>query len=112
MASRNQILKGITIPVGADTSGFLAAYKDVDDTCKAIGREVKSLEAALKLEYDNTKFLQAQEANQRYLDETKKKAEYLRTAIDDVMKGNKDIFRLIFIYITSIFYLFYIITLI
>ncbi|MCL2771969.1 MAG: phage tail tape measure protein [Oscillospiraceae bacterium] len=88
MATKSQLTKGITIPIGGDATSFNSAISEVNSSLTATGKEVSALKSSLKLEFDDDKFKQAQDAAQWYLEETRKKADYLREAIKQVSEGN------------------------
>lgn len=77
MATGDKI-KGLTVKIGADTSDFNKALKDVNKEINTTQKSVSALQQGLKLEFDEKKFAQAQRKAQQALTETEQKAEAIR----------------------------------
>ena len=78
-------IRGITIELGADTSGLSKALKDINSDIGKTAKDLKDVEKLLKLDPKNTELL---EQKQRLLNdrigETKTKLEALKTAQSQV----------------------------
>lgn len=77
MATGDRI-KGLTVKIGADTSDFNKALKDVNKGINTAQKSATALQQGLKLEFDEKKFAQAQKKAQQALTETEQKAEAIR----------------------------------
>lgn len=74
-------IRGITIELGADTSGIEKGLKDVNKDLKATQNELKDVDKLLKLDPKNTELLrQKQELLGKAIGQTKEKLETLKKA--------------------------------
>lgn len=73
-----ETIKGLTVKIGADTSDFLRELKKVDKEINATQRTARELQRGLELEFDSTRFTQAQKKVQSALDTTEAKAKAIR----------------------------------
>lgn len=71
-------IKGLTVKIGADTSDFIKELKKVDKEINATQRTANELQKGLQLEFDSTRFTQAQKKVQQALDTTEAKAKAIR----------------------------------
>lgn len=71
-------IKGITIPIGADTTEFNKGLRQMNTSINTTGRQVKALEESLKIEWDPTKFEQAQKLAQKAITDTDVKVKALK----------------------------------
>lgn len=71
-------IKGLTVKIGADTTDFLRELKKVDKEINQTQKTANELEKSLQLEFNATRFTQAQKQVQRALTETNEKAKAIR----------------------------------
>ena len=84
-------VRGITIELGADTSGIQKALKDVNSSISTTSKELKDIEKLLKLDPTNTELLaQKQQALGRIITDTKSKMQTLDQAMADLNEQMKD----------------------
>lgn len=74
-------VRGLTIPIEADTSKFNAGLRGISKETKAAQTELNALKKGLALEYDDGKFKRAQSLAQDVLDTTAQKADALRARL-------------------------------
>ena len=78
-------IKGITVQIGADTTGLDAALKDVNKTSREISKELREVERLLKFNPHDTELLaQKQQLLAEQVENTKKKLDTLKTAQEQV----------------------------
>ncbi len=83
----NQHIKGITVEIGGDTSELSQALKGVDKDAKKISDELKSVNAALKVDPSNVVALtQKTELLAQSIEQAKKKVDILKKAEADAQK--------------------------
>lgn len=73
-----ETIKGLTISIGADTKKFQSEIKKVDKDINETSKQATTLQKSLQIEYDSTKFSQAQKLAQDALTKTEQKAQALR----------------------------------
>ena len=84
-------IRGITIELGADTSGISSALKSVNTEIGSTQRQLKDVERLLKMDPGNTELLaQKQRLLNTRIGETKTKLDTLREAQKEVGKSLKD----------------------
>lgn len=84
-------VRGITIELGADTSGISKALKDVNSEIGSTQRQLKDVERLLKLDPSNTELLrQKQELLKDSINETIQKLDKLEAAQKEVGKTYKE----------------------
>ena len=91
MASKSGGMKirGITIELGADTSGLSKALSDVNGQIRSTQSQLKDVERLLKLDPKNTELLrQKQELLTKSIGETKEKLLEKNIRIYDVLQDN------------------------
>ena len=71
-------IKGLTVKIGADTSDFIKELKKVEKEINATQKTANQLQKGLQLEFDSTRFTQAQKKVQSALDTTEAKAKAIR----------------------------------
>ncbi len=71
-------IKGLTIEIGADFKQFNRQIKAVDREINSTNRQVNELAKSLELEFDASRFAEAQKLAQKALDQTNLKAKALR----------------------------------
>lgn len=71
-------IKGLTVKIGADTSDFIKELKKVDKEINATQKTANQLQKGLQLEFDSTRFTQAQKKVKQALDTTEAKAKAIR----------------------------------
>lgn len=77
----NQALKGLTVEIGANTSGLLDALKDVEKKGKSLSSELGQINKLLKLDPSNTELLaQKQKVLADAISNTEEKLDTLREA--------------------------------
>ncbi len=87
-------VRGITIELGADTSGISKALKDVNSEIGSTQRQLKDVERLLKLDPSNTELLrQKQELLKDSINETIQKLDKLEAAQKEVGKTYKEIWN-------------------
>lgn len=86
MASKK--VNGITIAINADTSGVTAGLKDLTTQSVSLTKQLKSVDALLKLDPTNTELLDTkQKLLADSVDTTRKRLEALKGAHEDVKKA-------------------------
>jgi phage-related minor tail protein len=86
MASKK--VNGITIAINADTSGVTAGLKDLTTQSVSLTKQLKSVDALLKLDPTNTELLDTkQKLLADSVDTTRKRLEALRGAQEDVKRA-------------------------
>ena len=84
-------IRGLTVKFDADFSEFKKGMKDANTDIKSTEKQLKSLESSLKLEWDETKFSQAQTLARNALEATEQKAQLLRDRLAEIQeKGVTD----------------------
>lgn len=84
-------VRGITIELGADTSGLSKALKGVNSEISKTQKDLKDVERLLKLDPSNTELLaQKQKLLNDRVDETKSKLEALKKAQDSIDLSTED----------------------
>lgn len=87
----NTKVRGITIELGADTSGIQSALKNVNSAISSTSKELKDVEKLLKFDPSNTELLaQKQNALQKIIGETKDKMSTLNKAMEELNSQMKD----------------------
>ena len=71
-------IKGLTVKIGADTSDFVKELKKVDKEINLTNKQANELQKGLKLEFDESRFLEAQRLVRKSLEETEEKAKAIR----------------------------------
>lgn len=83
-------IRGITIELGADTSGISKALKDVDKDLKTTQKNLKDVDKLLKFNPGNTELLtQKQKGLESAIGLTKKRLDELKEAQSNVEKGSE-----------------------
>lgn len=83
-------IRGITIELGADTSGISKALKDVDSSLKTTQKNLKDVDKLLKFNPGNTELLtQKQKGLESAISLTKKRLDELKDAQGNVEKGSE-----------------------
>lgn len=80
-------VKGLTIPIGADASDFNKEIKKMERNTKGIQKEVGLLSKSLSVEWDESRFVLAQQKAREAIQQTEVKAQALRdrlAALDEV----------------------------
>lgn len=77
-----ETIRGITISIGADTKSFESGIKKVDKSVNQTNKQVDALQKSLTIEYDASRFTQAQKLAQDALITTEQKAEALRKELN------------------------------
>ena len=81
-------VNGITIAINADTNGVTAGLKDVTSESVALSKQLKSVEALLKLDPENTELLSTkQKLLADSVEASRRKLDALRAAQDDVKRA-------------------------
>lgn len=89
MASKN--IKGITIEIGAETTGLSKALSEIDGKSRKLQSELKGVESLLKFDPKNTELLaQKQKILSESIENTKEKLEALRKAEKQVQQQVKE----------------------
>lgn len=83
-------LRGVTIPIGADTTEFNKGVKKMDTSIRGIQSQVKALEESLKIEWDPKRFEQAQKLAQKAISETETKAKALKDQLSYMEQSGVD----------------------
>ena len=87
----NTKVRGITIELGADTSGIQSALRSVNSAISSTSKELKDVEKLLKFDPTNTELLaQKQNALQKIISETKDKMSTLNKAMEELNKQMED----------------------
>lgn len=71
-------IKSVSIKIGADTSEFLKSLKSIDKELNTAQKTANALQKGLELEFDESRFVQAQKQAQTALAATEQKAEAIR----------------------------------
>lgn len=71
-------IKGLTVKIGADTSDFVKELKKVDKEINLTNKQANELQKGLQLEFDESRFLEAQRLVRKSLEETEEKAKAIR----------------------------------
>src|SRR5690554_1794099 len=71
-------VKGLTIPIGADASDFNKEIKKMERNTKGIQKEVGLLSKSLSVEWDESRFVLAQQKAREAIQQTEVKAQALR----------------------------------
>lgn len=71
-------IKGLTVKIGADTSDFVKGLKKVDKEINLTNKQANELQKGLQLEFDESRFLEAQRLVRKSLEETEEKAKAIR----------------------------------
>lgn len=79
-------IKGLTVKIGADTTDFLRELKKVDKEINQAQRTANELEKSLQLEFNTTRFTQAQKQVQKALTETNEKAKAIKEQLSYLEK--------------------------
>ena len=83
-------INGITIAINADTSGVTAGLKDLTSQSVSLSKQLKSVNALLKVDPKNTELLkERKKILEESIDTTKKKLKELESAQKDVQKAYK-----------------------
>lgn len=81
-------VNGLTIAISADTSGVTAGLKDITSESISLSKQLKTVDALLKLDPTNTELLDTrQKLLADSIETTRKKLEALRGAQEDVKKA-------------------------
>lgn len=84
-------VRGITIDLGVDTSGFASGLKQANSAINSTAKELKDIDKLLKLDPSNTTLLaQKQEALQRAVSQTSDKLKLLKEAEEKLSAEMKD----------------------
>ena len=84
-------VRGITIDLGVDTSGFASGLKQANSAINSTAKELKDIDKLLKLDPSNVTLLaQKQEALQRAVSQTSDKLNLLRQAEEKLQSEMKD----------------------
>lgn len=84
-------VRGITIDLGVDTSGFASGLKQANSAINSTAKELRDIDKLLKLDPSNTTLLaQKQEALQRAVSQTSDKLNLLRQAEEKLSAEMKD----------------------
>lgn len=85
------VIKGLTLKIGADTKDFENALKAADKDIKATNKQVNALSKSLSFKWDDKKFTEAQKLAQKALTDTEEKAAALRKQLEQLeTTGQKD----------------------
>ena len=71
-------IKGLSVKIGADTSDFIKGLKRVDKEINQTTKQANELQKGLELEFDESRFIEAQRLIQSSLDSTQEKAKAIR----------------------------------
>lgn len=71
-------IKSVSIKIGADTSDFLKSLKSLNSEINTTSKTATALQKGLELEFDESRFVQAQKQVQAALSATETKAEAIR----------------------------------
>ena len=82
------VYKGLTIKIGADTTGLSKALNGIDSQTRGLKRNMSQINKALKLDPGNTELVrQKMQAYQREIQTTSKRLEVLKKAEAEIGKG-------------------------
>lgn len=71
-------IKGLSVKIGADTSDFIKGLKKVDKEINLTNKQANELQKGLQLEFDESRFVEAQRLIQQSLEQTEEKAKAIR----------------------------------
>ena len=71
-------IKGLTVKIGADTSDFIKELKKVDKEINLTNKQSNELQKGLELEFDESRFIEAQRLVRQSLEQTEEKAKAIR----------------------------------
>lgn len=71
-------IKGLTVKIGADTSDFIKQLKKVDKEINITNKQANELQKGLQLEFDESRFIEAQRLVQQSLEQTEEKVKAIR----------------------------------
>lgn len=78
----SNIIKGLNIPIGMDANSFFESLKELDRGFKSIKDEFYDLKKSLKLEWDNDKFIQAQELAAKSVEKANERVDLFNKALE------------------------------
>ncbi len=81
--------KSITVKIGADTKNFINGLKQADKQINTTQKTANNLSKSLKIEFSETKFVQAQKQYSTALEKTEEKAEALRNKLRELEVAGK-----------------------
>ena len=81
--------KSVTVKIGADTKEFINGLKQADKQINTTQKTADNLTKSLKIEYSDTKFIQAQKQFTSALEKTEEKAEALRGKLRELEAAGK-----------------------
>lgn len=73
-----ETIKGLSVKIGADTSDFIKGLKKVDKEINATTKQANELQKGLQLEFNESRFVEAQKVVQQSLEKTEEKAKAIR----------------------------------
>lgn len=76
--------KSVTVKIGADTKDFINGLKQADKQINTTQKTADNLSKSLKMEFSETKFIQAQKQYSTALEKTEEKAEALRSKLREL----------------------------
>lgn len=76
--------KSVTVKIGADTKDFINGLKQADKQINTTQKTADNLSKSLKMEFSETKFVQAQKQYSTALEKTEEKAEALRSKLREL----------------------------
>ncbi len=81
--------KSVTVKIGADTKDFINGLKQADKQINTTQKTADNLSKSLKMEFSETKFVQAQKQYSTALEKTEEKAEALRSKLRELEAAGK-----------------------
>lgn len=81
--------KSVTVKIGADTKDFIDGLKQADKQINTTQKTADNLSKSLKIEFSETKFVQAQKQYATALERTEEKAEALRGKLRELEAAGK-----------------------
>lgn len=81
--------KSVTVKIGADTKDFIDGLKQADKQINTTQKTADNLSKSLKIEFSETKFVQAQKQYSIALEMTEEKAEALRSKLRELEAAGK-----------------------
>ena len=84
MSSNKNKIAGLTIQIDGDMKPLSTALRQADNSIKSTQKYINDLRKGLDIKWDNKEFIKAQELAAQRIDETKKKIDYLKQAIEKV----------------------------
>lgn len=81
--------KSVTVKIGADTKDFINGLKQADKQINTTQKTADNLSKSLKMEFSETKFIQAQKHYSTALEKTEEKAEALRIKLRELEAAGK-----------------------